>query len=98
MHSSDQDSALIAHDRSESFRPSYHPLGGAAGCDQDWVFFLNGRGENDQLGFSCLLWAMVMEKFQTESLQPFHLERDLLVLATDAMAKFNEKRGDTAHL
>ena len=97
MHSSDQDSALIAHDRSESFRPPHHRLGGAPGCGQNWVLLLNGRGKNDQLGVLCVLWAMVMEKFQTESLQAFDLERDRLVRAADAMAKFKQKRCNPAH-
>ena len=47
MHSRDQNSALIAHHRSKSFRPSHHRLGGAAGCRQNWVLLLNGRGVND---------------------------------------------------
>src|SRR5947209_6729317 len=39
----------------------------------------------------------MVEKFQTESLQAFHLERDRLVRATDVMAKFEQKRGNPAH-
>ena|SRR5438105_543398 len=62
VHSSDQDSVFIPHDRGQSFCSSRYPLGGAAGREQDWVFLLNGRGVNDQLGLLCILCAMLMEK------------------------------------
>src|SRR5438477_2323782 len=97
VHARDNDSAFVPHDGSESLGPSHRPLGGTAGCDQDGVVLLNGRGENDQLGLLRVFCAMLVIKFQTESLQAFHLERNGLVRPAHPVTKLEQERGNATH-
>ena len=69
MHSGDNDAALRAHERGESFGATRDRFYQIACSYENWIVSLNGRGKNNKLRGICMFRKMLFNKAQTEPLQ-----------------------------
>ena len=74
MHATNNDPAFILHDCRQRFCASRRTRSRFAGAKENWIVHLDGGGIDDEFGLSGVFAAMLLKKFQAQTLQPFHFE------------------------
>src|SRR4029078_4222205 len=97
MHATNNDPAFSLHNCRQNLGTPCRGRFRFAGANENWIVRPDGGGVDDELGWSGIFAAVLLEKFQAQALQPFHFERNRFIRSAHRVAELEQKGRHTAH-